>query len=107
MERGEGIPQIKPVPLGKVHYLPHHEVLRHDKDTTKLRVVYDTLASTNGVSLNSFFLHTSPSLLQDLMDILVRFRLQEIALVADIEKAFLTLLSLEGGRGAHCAGADF
>jgi len=24
-----------------VHYLPHHEVLRHDKDTTKLRIGYD------------------------------------------------------------------
>ena len=27
--------------VGKVHYIPHHEVIRVDKETTKLRVVYD------------------------------------------------------------------
>jgi hypothetical protein len=33
--------------LGKVHYLPHREVVRHEKSTTKLRierVVYDASA---------------------------------------------------------------
>ena len=27
--------------VGKVHYIPHHEVICVDKETTKLRVVYD------------------------------------------------------------------
>ena len=26
--------------VGEVHYLPHHEVVRKDKETSKLRVVY-------------------------------------------------------------------
>ena len=30
--------------VGKVHYIPHHEVIRVDKETTKLRVVYDASA---------------------------------------------------------------
>ena len=31
-------------PAGSFHYLPHREVVRMDKDTTKLRVVYDASA---------------------------------------------------------------
>ena len=32
----------------RLHYLPHHGVFRHDKQTTKLRVVYDASPKTNG-----------------------------------------------------------
>ncbi len=32
------------VPVGNVHYLPHREVVREDKNTTKVRVVYDASA---------------------------------------------------------------
>ena len=27
--------------VGEVHYLPHHPVVRQDRQTTKVRVVYD------------------------------------------------------------------
>lgn len=71
-----------------MHYLPHHGVLREDKSTTKLQIVYDTSARAGGPSLNDC-LYTGPKSGQSIMDILLRFRTHTIALAADIEKAFL------------------
>ncbi|XP_078384164.1 uncharacterized protein LOC144666642 [Oculina patagonica] len=77
---------------GRTHYLPHHAVIRRDAKTTKVRVVYDasSRADEKEPSLNDC-LHVGPSLTQLLFDILVRFRCNRIALIADIEKAFLNI----------------
>ena len=72
----------------RVHYLPHHAVVRRDKETTRLRIVYDASARSDGPSLNDC-LYTGPRFNQRVMDILLRFRLHRVALTADIEKAFL------------------
>ena len=73
----------------KVHYLPHHVVIRNEAKTTKIRVVYDALSKEGkrGVSLNDC-LHVEPALSPLLYDILIRFREKRVALVGDIEKAF-------------------
>ena len=62
-------------------------------------MVYDASASTNGVSLNSCF-HAGLSLLANLMNTLVRFRQNKIALIADIQKAFLMVSVYEEDRDA-------
>ena len=36
--------------VGKLAYLPHFAVIREDKETTKLRVVYNGSAKTKGPS---------------------------------------------------------
>ena len=72
----------------KIHYLPHHAVVRNDKETTKIRVVYDASARTDGPSLNDC-LHAGPKFNQNILDILLRFRVHRVAVTADIEKAFL------------------
>ena len=56
----------------RVHYLPHHAVLRQDKETTKLRVVYDASAKEEGLSLNEC-LYTGPKFHQKIFDLLLRF----------------------------------
>ena len=74
--------------MGKVHYMPHHAVIRRDKQTTKLRIVYDASAKSSGPSLN-YCLYTGPAMTQSIMDIILRFRSHRTALAGDIEKAFL------------------
>ena len=74
------------------HYIPHHPVINPEKNSTKIRVVYDASAKTKREqkSLNEC-LYPGPTMLQDLTGILLRFRLNKIAIVADIEKAFLQI----------------
>ena len=76
--------------VGKVHYLPHREVIRLDKDTTKLRVVYDASAKRGGPSLNDC-LYSRPPLTPMIFDVMARFRAHNVALTADIENAFLNV----------------
>ena len=72
------------------HYIPHHEVVTPEKTTTKLRIVFDASAKTRKAnrSLNEC-LHRGPVILEDLCGLLIRFRLNKVALIADVEKAFL------------------
>ena len=76
---------------GKTHYLPHRAVIREDKKSTKLRVVFDASAKNNGPSLNDC-LYKGPPMTPQLYNILMRFRTYQIALTADVEKAFLQIL---------------
>ena len=88
----EAVNELEVVEDGSVHYLPHHAVVRRDAKTTKLRVVYDASSRANGreTSLNDC-LHVGPSLTPLLFDILLRFRCNKVAMIADIEKAFLNV----------------
>ena len=63
--------------------------MREEALTTKLRVVFDRSAKVkpDTLSLNKC-LHTDLSLLLTIADILLRFRYHQVALVADIDKAF-------------------
>ncbi|CAB3238247.1 unnamed protein product [Arctia plantaginis] len=69
-------------------YLPHHAVSKEDKDTTKLRVVFDaSCKGVNNVSLNDELL-VGPKLQQDLRHILMRWRTHKICISADIIKMY-------------------
>ena len=51
----------------KMHYLPHHTVVRQDKATTKTQIVYNTSTKTTGPSLNDC-LYAGPTFDQRIMD---------------------------------------
>jgi len=85
--------------MGPIHYMPHHPVIRRERSTTKVRVVYDGSAKSkeSGVSLNDC-LQTGPNLIPKLFDVMVRFRGHLIAVTTDIEKAFLMVGVCESDR---------
>ena len=71
------------------HFLPHHGVLREDRETTKLRIVFDgsARADKNHYSLNDC-LEKGPNLTPHVFEVLGKFRSYPVGLTADIEKAF-------------------
>ena len=83
---------------GLVHYLPHHTVIKNERDTTRTLIVFDASSKiANNPSLNDC-LHSGPCLLPLIFDILLRFRIGDMALVADIKQAFLNIEIDEGNR---------
>nr|XP_047142928.1 uncharacterized protein LOC124817159 [Hydra vulgaris] len=76
--------------IGEVHYLPHRPVCRKDKTSTKVRIVFDASSTLSGPSLNDC-INAGPSLATPLFFILLRFRANKYAFIADIEKAFLQI----------------
>ena len=76
--------------MGEVTYLPHRAVIREDKQITKLRVVFDASAKNVGPSLNDC-MYKGPCLIPLLYDMLLRFRINNVAIVADIKQAFLQI----------------
>ena len=72
-----------------------------DSTTTKLRVVFDASSkSPNGYSLNDCLL-LGPRLQADVFDILIRFRLHQYALSADVAKMYRQVALDESDRDFH------
>ncbi|XP_026744950.1 uncharacterized protein LOC113506309 [Trichoplusia ni] len=73
-------------------YLPHHAVVREDRETTKVRVVFDASCKyNNGRSLNDDLM-VGPALQDDLRHIIMRWRVHRICIVADIVKMYRQVL---------------
>ena len=73
-----------------VHFLPHFAVIRKDRETTRLRIVFDGSAKTTDRDYSfSDYLETGPNSLPQLFDVLTSFRSNLIAFTSDVEKAFL------------------
>ncbi|XP_060583463.1 uncharacterized protein LOC132739706 isoform X2 [Ruditapes philippinarum] len=82
----------------RVWYLPHHPVINVNKPG-KLCVVFDCAAKYKGMSLNSQLLQ-GPDLMNSLVGVLIKFRQERIAFIADIEAMFHQVRVIEEDRDA-------
>lgn len=75
-------------PAERVWYLPHFGV--YNKNKKKLRLVFDSAARSNNLSLNDFLL-PGPNLLNSVLRIMFLFRENEIGVIGDIKDMFLRI----------------
>ena len=73
------VPEAEKLPA-KAWYLPDFPVLRPDRPTTNMRMVFNASARSDGVSLYHE-IYQGPKLQKDLFNILVRFRQNPVALI--------------------------
>lgn len=74
------------------YFIPHHAVFKSSDPQDKIRVVFDASAqSFSSTSLNQC-LFAGPKLQQDVIDVLMRFRLPRYAFTADINKMYRQIL---------------
>ena len=71
-----------------------------EKETTKVRIVFDGSATCEGKSLNTKAL-PGPKLQSDITDILIKFRKEPVALVGDISQMYHQLVLRPEDRPLH------
>lgn len=91
LDKGHAVPVpaeevSSPKGTGKIWYLPHFGVY-HPKKPDQIRVVFDSSAEFQGVSLNRELL-TGPDFMNSLVGVLSRFRREDIAAMCDVEQMF-------------------
>ena len=84
-EYAEQVPE-KPSEQPLTWYLPHQPVF-NPKKPTKTRIVFDCSAKCKDISLNDALLQ-GPDLTNTLVGVLLRFRQEPVAFMADVEAMF-------------------
>lgn len=83
------------------YFMPHQGVLREDRLTTKLRVVFDASAvTTSGYSFNDLQM-VGPTIQEDILSILLRFRKHTYVVSGDIAKMYRQILINPEQRQLH------
>ena len=88
-------------PTHSVFYLPMYAVKKESSTTTKIRAVFDASAKlSSNVSLNDTLM-VGPTVHSSLIDVLLCFRLHQIALTADVSKMYCAVRLAEADQDLH------
>ena len=72
---------------GPVQYIAHNAVVRPEKKSTPIRIVFNSSASFKGHTLNDYW-YKGPDLLNNLFGVVLRFRENAVAICGDIRKMY-------------------
>lgn len=79
------------------YYIPHKDVLRPDKETTRVRIIFYASSNENHLKFLNDFLVSGPDLNPNL-DMILKFQMYKVAFSSDIEKAYLMILIAKKDR---------
>lgn len=77
---------------GSVYFMAHHPVIREEKKTTKLRVVFDGSMKSKSKKCINDFLHNGAVVQNELFDVLLLFRTYKFVLSTDIKQMYRMVL---------------
>ncbi|UYV74943.1 hypothetical protein LAZ67_12001873 [Cordylochernes scorpioides] len=92
----EGI--IERVDSESGHVLSHHGVIKPESQSTPVRPVFNASFRTKGNPSLNDCLEVGPNMLENIPDIITRFRLGPVAVTSDIRQAFLQIEVAEEDR---------
>ena len=72
---------------GPLYYISHHEIWKPESESTPCRIVYNSSANYKGHVLNDYWVKGC-SLINNLTDILLRFRENYVGMAGDIQKMY-------------------
>ena len=97
----EEVKDPKEIARSDSYFVNYFPVVHADRDTTKVRIVFDAASvDCHGKSLNSE-ISKGPNRLNDLYQILLKFRQFEYAVQADISEMFLRIRLVEEDKRFH------
>ncbi len=85
----------------KANYLPHFPVIRWDKSSTQVRLIMDAAAKYGKQLCLNDCLLKGPKLINELIAVLMRFRLHNITFAADVKKMFFQIKMRKEDRDYH------
>ena len=101
-DHAEAVPQSQISDTSNsTYYLPMHAVTKASSTTTKIHIVFDASArTTSGISLNNVLL-SGPNIYPLIVDQVLKFRMNKIAMSAHISHMFRQILLTENDRDLH------
>ena len=85
---------------GPVHYIPHHEVLKPDSESTPCRIVFNSSSNFKGHILNNYWAKDS-TLIYNLPAILLRLRENYVGVIGDIQKMYHSIRISKQDQHTH------
>ena len=85
---------------GPVHYISHHAIIRPEKKSTPVRIVFNSSSVIEGSRLNDYW-NKGPDLLNNLFGVVLLFREKAVAISGDISKMYHRVLFPEEDQHVH------